>query len=267
MKVQKICTFLLSWAFLATCVANPVLYEHQEPTLSTLPDRFRIAGHEPFKRSGSAQFSKTNLQRMLELYPGEPLIIVDLRAEFHGFQNGNPIDWRLNPGPYQKDSLQYNFDRSRFDMLDQEAFFLEQKPEILSEQQLIASLKAPIQYMRIPITDHHVPSDEETDFFITWFKQLPSSAWVHFHCAGGKGRTAVLLCMIDMLHYSHLFSAQELMKKQQLLGGSTLHPSEGKVFSALEEKRYQFLCLFHQYCLETKDSFKSWSSWLASRSS
>lgn len=57
-----------------------------------------------------------------------------------------------------------------------------------------------VYYCRIPVTDHCAPSN----LALTEFGELAASsdagsAWVHFHCHGGDGRTTTFLALYDMV--------------------------------------------------------------------
>lgn len=70
-----------------------------------------------------------------------------------------------------------------------------------SEEQILnkMNLSCPVEYVRIPVTDHCMPNPEAWRKFIALCSKLiPLRDWVHFHCHGGDGRTTTFLAMYDM---------------------------------------------------------------------
>lgn len=70
-----------------------------------------------------------------------------------------------------------------------------------SEENILKTmqLSCPVEYIRIPVTDHCKPTPEAWRKFIDLCSKLvPMRDWVHFHCHGGDGRTTTFLAMYDM---------------------------------------------------------------------
>lgn len=217
------------------------------------------AGLTDVRASGSSQFSVAGLARVASA-TGRPLVVVDLREESHGFQNGRPVSWA---GPDNAANVGLSLDGVR--AAEQKALRA-LDGDVMSEKRLCK--KAGVSYVRIPVTDHRRPLDEDVDRFLKLVRRAPG-AWLHFHCKAGKGRTTTFMTMFDMVHNARRLSADEIAYRQHRLGGSNLlegTPDEGEEDSARE--RVLFLRRFHAYCRQNRDGFKtSWSRWLAGQES
>src|SRR3989442_361003 len=76
---------------------------------------------------------------------------------------------------------------------------------------------------------------------------LPADAHVHFHCRGGKGRTAVFMAMLDMLKNARSDSFETIIERQAALGAYDLRrlPEEGSPKLPWAKERWSFLSRFH----------------------
>ena len=66
-----------------------------------------------------------------------------------------------------------------------------------TERELVEANNA--AYVRLTVTDHARPLDEEVDRFILAVRALPENGWAHFHCEAGRGRTTTFMVLYDML--------------------------------------------------------------------
>jgi hypothetical protein len=139
---------------------------------------------------------------------------------------------------------------------------------ISTERQLVE--KMGFEYIRLPITDHEYPLDEEVDQIVEIVKSLPQNSWIHIHCAGGEGRSTTVMCMVDMMFNSHL-SPLEIMQRQEAIGGSHVYDPEnffaqnpGRLPIGIQ--RRDFLEMFHRYCVENPNFTESWSVWYSRQS-
>lgn len=231
-------------------------------------------GLEKLNASASRQFSENNLKYLIQELQQANILIVDLRREYHGFQEGRVVAWTAKE-PINDEKYEYNHKLSAEQIEKREQIFIEKltknsngdgSRKILTERQLAEQLG--VDYLRIPVMDHCIPTDEQIDFFVSLITSRSPETWIHFHCAGGMGRTTTFMSMLDMMHNASSFSAYEIMQRQQALGGSNVwdpqtyegqHPS--KIVRAFE--RVKLLCLFHHYCLENPTFSTSWSKWLS----
>lgn len=51
---------------------------------------------------------------------------------------------------------------------------------------------------------------------------IPKDAWLHFHCRGGRDRTTITMTIIDILQNGKNVSLENIVKRQNLLGGINL---------------------------------------------
>lgn len=244
-----------------------------------------LEGIDKLNVSASAQFTEESFQEMLKNISKKEVTVIDLRRECHGFVNGYPVAWKLKI-PVNHQEYEYNQELSADEIEEKESQFLNDlssnkefigtvnsepnvkviAESVLNERQIVE--KAGANYLRLPVSDHTWPSDEQVDQFINLVKNLPEGSWLHMHCAGGKGRTTTFLCMLDMIHNSRILGPFEIIKRQESLGGSNLWDSE-KVYKDQPAiviqrgiDRCQFLIRFHQYCLENPEFTTSWSEWV-----
>ncbi len=218
---------------------------------STLPSR---EGLEDLNVSGSAQFTYQGFQWILNEISQRggdlsSLINVDLREEYHCFFKGAPISYYI-PGNclnfgHKNDHIRQQ-EHQWIEDLKQESFItiekviekqdgllkstdqltypLENPDEISSEQKFIEEEQG-IEYVRIPIGDHTKPTPEDVEEILSFFKRIHPSQWVHFHCAGGKGRTTTLMLLYDIFcnyqRYPHL-KLIDYVLRHYLIGGINL---------------------------------------------
>lgn len=243
-------------------------------------------GLDQIRVSGSGQFSENSLKHLMTVVPSENLIVLDLRRECHGSVNGCAVSWKITGAADY--TYVYNLGLS-FEEIEAKEYKMIQdllvnnvdeyndgsktitfKTEsVLSERELVEKLGA--NYIRIPVIDHHYPSDEEADNIVYLVKSMPAGSWLHLHCAAGEGRTTTVMSMIDMMYNSSFLSPLEIMQRQRAIGGAIVYDPEGhyadrphRLAQAVE--RRDFLNLFHQYCVENPHFEETWSSWKARQS-
>lgn len=253
-----------------------------------LPKHFRMS-IDPFKpsssppsreglydlqASGSSQFSINSLQTILRKIPNNHVIVVDLRQESHGFLNGMAISWYIsrNWANRGKTLKQIQADEeSRIQKIRRwllTIMFASKKyplpilvSEVLTEEE--ATQKMGIGYYRLPLTDHLAPTNQDVDSFISFIKNLPKDAWLHFHCAAGVGRTTTVLAMYDMMRNSQKVSFEDILKRQKYLSHVDFlatPPNDWRTPFVME--KYQFLKNFYNYCKENSNFQIPWSVWL-----
>lgn len=253
-----------------------------------LPDRpISLIGLEKLKISASSQYNQADLEAFLKAYFDRNVTVVDLRRECHGFINGHIAAWKLRK-PINYQEYEYNLDLTVHEIEAKELGFLKRlinnsafecmigtKPGMLISVEKIATEREIVEragalYLRIPVLDHTKPEDEEVDQFVQFINSRKDNEWTHLHCAGGRGRTTVFSCMVDMIYNSSQLSAYEIIKRQEALGGSNLWDSEevykDEPWIVIQRgiDRCNFVCLFHQYCLENPDFKVKWSDWIKS---
>ena len=246
-----------------------------------------LVGFRQLHASGSGQFSQKSLQLMLErLNHPSNLYIIDLRQESHGFLNGIAVSWYApqdwgNKGKSlaqiqaeEKHLLQAALKKKNvtvYKILAKSGTgYISSKEPIditvesaLTEEQIAQA--DGLKYLRLPVTDHLKPESAYIDQFVSFVRELPKDAWLHFHCSGGEGRSTTFMAMYDMMRNAKDVSLNDILNRQWLLGGHRFEAlpktSNWKYQSAAE--RLEFLRLFYQYSHDNQDDFKeSWSDFL-----
>ncbi len=237
-----------------------------------------LEGLEQLKASGSGQFSEETFAKLIEclsLGEAQRLIVLDLRQESHGLINGLPVCW--TDGLYKYG----NIDKTRQEIEKDEYWRLslanqvgclvidprDQPTELAinavkTEREFIEERGH--RYIRLPVTDHNRPSDQVVDEFIQIVNCLSPDEWVHFHCRAGKGRTTTFLTLLDMMKNARAISLEDILARQQMIGGADLKSSgskQGEMKRAAEE-RLEFLNHFYVYCHQVPHFEMSWSEWV-----
>lgn len=141
------------------------------------------------------------------------------------------------------------------------------KESIYTERQLVQN--SGVHYLRLSITDHKRPTDEQVDAFLTLIKAIPHDAWIHFHCRGGVGRTSTLVLILDMIKNKGKFSMDNFIEKQKEQGGAKslfkMNPAKKhKLGDAIIRK--EFLINFYSYVNDPEGYGKqSWSFWIKNK--
>jgi hypothetical protein len=235
-------------------------------------------GLENLRLSGSSYFSKNEFREMLKQLPKNDLVILDLRAESHGYINEIGVSWytaykAVNRGMSAKqigavemEALNavlhktipvaiLNDDKS---IASKDALYADQ---VMTEKEFVESQG--VRYYRIPVADYDAPSDANIDRFLKFYRKLAANTWIHIHCEAGEGRTTTFMSMIDMLHNAENLSYDEIMTRQVLLGGQDLRSATAKDPVKKEGylRRALFTKHFYDYVKANPELVKSWNQW------
>jgi len=127
-------------------------------------------------------------------------------------------------------------------------------------------------YMRITVSDHARPLDDEVDRFIGAVRALPADGWAHFHCRAGKGRTTTFLALYDMLRNAPRVALMDIVNRQSLLAGdynllASEPPSGDEAWKAgVAADRAAFVRVFYDYAKANPNGRPQlWSEWLKAR--
>lgn len=124
------------------------------------------------------------------------------------------------------------------------------------------------RYVRLPVTDHARPSDGAVERLLEVVRGLGQLTHIHVHCRGGKGRTATLMCMLDMIRTAARLPRATIFARQSLLGEYDLRqPADpaSKKAPYIAERR-AFLDRFYDYARTNPDGRPlGWTQWLAAR--
>lgn len=232
-----------------------------------------LTGLSDLNISGGGSMSENGLKAVINATQGYKLVDIDLRQESHGLINGMAISWYgendgANAGltrdqieDDEEDKLEAIEDNDyvKFDVLPNNKSVdvgeLTNLTKVETEEDLADDLD--VKYIRITNQDHYKPTDENVDRFVDKVKDLSSDKWLHFHCRGGKGRTTTFMSMYDMMKNAKTVSYNDILKRQQLIGGSDLLTGNDEDQADPSNSRAAFLTEFYAYCKDNTDNFKT----------
>jgi protein tyrosine phosphatase (PTP) superfamily phosphohydrolase (DUF442 family) len=123
-------------------------------------------------------------------------------------------------------------------------------------------------YVRVTVTDHARPLDDEVDRFVLAVRALPENAWAHFHCEAGRGRTTTFMVLYDMLQNANRVSLEDIVRRQKILGYDydVLQASKpGDWKAPYTDDRIAFVRAFYRYAHANPNGRPQlWSEWLQS---
>ncbi|MGK0467027.1 MAG: protein-tyrosine phosphatase [Clostridium sp.] len=220
-----------------------------------------ISGLNTLNISGSQQFSQYNLPLIINsIGPSFKIIVLDLRQESHGFINGSPISWAnalndANKGLTFKQVMIDEYTKLKSIKLNVPITFYNHKnmtivPKKVEDENHLVHANS-LSYIRIPVTDGKIPTDDMVDYFVLLVKSQPKNTWLHFHCKQGIGRTTTFMIMYDMMKNSKQVSADDIINRQLLLASF----DESHIKSFNNNERIMFLQNFYEYCQEYSDDF------------
>lgn len=238
--------------------------------------------------SGSAEFTPAGLKLMIAKFSG-PVTVFDLRQEDHLFVNGEPISWMAtnnwaNVGKSNEKIVASECARAaalksgtQLDLADARVKkgTSDDAPsehvkvtKVQTEAEVVADAGA--AYVRLTVTDHARPLDEEVDRFILAVRAMPANGWAHFHCRAGKGRTTTFLALYDMLRNASHVGLEDIVNRQSLLVGDYNLLSKEKEPGAgwkagIAADRADFVRAFYQYSRANPNGHPQlWREWLKS---
>ncbi|WP_346353880.1 protein tyrosine phosphatase [Azotosporobacter soli] len=241
-----------------------------------LPSRQGLA---ELHASGSAQFSRLEFEVLQAKLPA-PLVIVDLRQESHGLLNGIAVSWYgardwANVGKSMQEVLQ----DEKIHLTEAQDSIVSIAPlnkvkradckrdlfvlSALSEEEFVK--ERGVGYFRLTVTDHLRPDDVAVELFLAFYKNLPPGTALHFHCQAGHGRTTTFMAMYDMLKNAKQVSFNDILARQQLLGGANLLQESSQEAWKIKasQERLQFLQEFYAYAAQSPT--ESWTAWSKQR--
>lgn len=234
--------------------SNAVIPTHFRKSSNKLPadisKNINLEGLDNLNISGSGQFSENELEYIKNAIGTDyDIIDFDLREESHGFINGIAVSWEnehnnSNVG-LSKDEILNDENSKIFSIkLNEPLTFYNTHREITpkntdTEESLTKKIDA--CYIRIPVTDGHLPSDEMVQYFLDSIKGIEADNWLHFHCKEGIGRTTTFMTMYDIVKNYNKVSLNDIIKRQVLLSGI----SEKDAESFYSGSHYKFLENFY----------------------
>lgn len=222
-----------------------------------------VNGLDDLNISGSQQFSKFNIDLILNfIHTSLPITDIDLRQESHGFVNGLPIsfankDNNANKGLTKDEILsKEQLDLNSINLNNSLTFYnhpnITITPTEVETESKLTKDKA-LSYIRVPVTDGTLPTNEIVDYFVKIVQQSPENSWFHFHCKEGIGRTTTFMIMYDMIKNYKVVSAKDIIDRQISLADFDEHAIQ----DLSSDRRIAFLQNFYEYCKENGDIFKT----------
>ena len=244
-------------------------------------------GLADLRASGSGEFTDDGLKLLLARTRG-PVTIFDLRQETHVFVNGLPVSWYAtrdwaNVGRSQ-DAIEAD-ESARVESLKPGSKIVVRpgaavkKPGVTpstpqnvtvehasTEREFVKPNHA--AYVRVTVTDHCRPLNNEVDGFVLAVRALPENGWAHFHCEAGLGRTTTFMVLYDILRNAARVPIEDIVRRQQLLGYNydVLGPAPATNWKApYVEDRIAFVRAFYNYAHANPNGRPQlWSEWLNS---
>jgi protein tyrosine phosphatase len=247
MKIRLIISLLFFTSTASQTMAQKaslLTFDKSEITKDGMPRNFRDLSIIGINAIASAQFSEDELQKLRQKYLNEKIVIVDLRQESHGFINGKPVLWRsyfekINQNKEISEILSDEKSRLNAAKKDHEivinevvkrdkesGWYEDVAPKIVTVNQAISekdlAQKNGFEYQRFSIRDFDIPKEKEFSRMINFIKNLPEDKKIYVHCAGGRGRTAMFLVILDIIKNGKKVELEEIFKRQNKLGGARL---------------------------------------------
>lgn len=227
-----------------------------------------LSGLDKLNISGSQQFSEYSLPLLIKsIGTPLPITVYDLRQESHGFINGAPVSWKnkyndANKGLTKEQVLKDESNKLKSIKLNTPISFYNH-PEItmvptkVEDENKLTNSQA-LSYIRIPVTDGKIPTDDMVDYFVELVKAQPKDSWFHFHCKEGIGRTTTFMIMYDMIKNSKEVTSKDIINRQlQLAKFDASHIS-----SFTNPERTNLLENFYKYTKEAGKEFNiKYSDW------
>lgn len=249
MKLKNLIIFLscltleTSGAFADT--ASLLTFDKSEITNDGLPHNFRDLSIFGINAIASAQFSEDELKKVRKKYPGEKIVILDLRQESHGFINGKSVLWRsyfetINHGKTVSEIISDEKSRLKIAKKDKEIVISEVverdrsngwyktiSPKIVTVNKVIIEKELAREkgfgYQRFPVRDFDKPDEKEFARMVHFIKNLPADEKIYVHCSVGKGgRSGMFLVAFDIIKNGKKTSLDEIFKRQNALGSAKL---------------------------------------------
>ncbi|KTD20664.1 hypothetical protein [Legionella londiniensis] len=218
-----------------------------------LPKRFRVIDSRGLKAIASGQFSERQLV-YIKNQLNEPVVIIDLRQESHGFVNGYPVSWYAakNQANLHKpqETIQAEEQRLLSSLADKKSLLIEEikaksksgeiqtrplftlKPERIESEQALAA-RLGFGYKRFYVTDHRPPTKSQVHELQEFISTVPEDTWIYFHCRGGSGRTTAFVLLYDIFKNGQSLPLSALFKLHHEKGGKDLRLLP-------EKKSYQY---------------------------
>ncbi len=228
---------------------------------NTHTTKINTAGLENLRASGGSKIVFYELNWYLKNTKG-PKYILDLTGGKTKYYHDLP-DF---PFLYSKHESKFKYILRRLLIMQS----LELDTNSLKSEQAVSEQYGYIYNKDVFIGGKSVPDAETLDKFLEFLKTLPKDAWLHIHCDKGKGRTTVMMTVLDIIRNGHQLSLEDIVERQYLMGGVNLFDTnaweKGTYTPEQLAKRRDFLKEFYRFTHDPEGyGTVSWSSWCAER--
>jgi len=244
-------------------------------------------GLADLRASGGGEFTADGLKLLLARTRGF-VTVFDLRQETHVFVNGLPISWfathdwanvgRTLAAIETDEAARVQSLKPGKEIVVRPGAAVKKPGVTPSTPQNVTVEHASTEhdvveannavYVRLTVTDHARPLDEEVDRFILAVRALPANGWAYFHCEAGRGRTTTFMALYDMLRNANRVSLKDIARREQLLGYDydVLRPVGPESWKApYSVDRIDFVRVFYNYARANPGGRPQlWSEWLNS---
>lgn len=236
--------------------------------ITGMPDRYRDIPN--LNISGSAQFTKSQIENLKKSINKPNICIVDLRQESHGLVNDYAISFYdtkkvLNNGFTTEDTIKKeNSELSKIKINSTlniynktGRLFKEIIVNFVSNESSIVT-DSGMKYERFAVRDNGTPTAMVVDNFVEFIKNKPSDLHLHIHCDAGEGRTTTFMSMYQAMMNETNLSLDQILAYQYNIGGIILTDNKD---------RAEFLKEFYNYVLENKGNNYQvpYSTWIISK--
>lgn len=208
------------------------------------------------KASGGTMPRFFDLKRLL-YHVKDPIIIVDVKCEKHGYVRGVPTVFFGYGVPNH--GIKHLLRRLLWTGTSQECEDL-----VVSEEE--EASKFGYGYKSVNIGSKFTAADKNIDDIVDFLNAVPKETWLHVHCTRGRGRTSMILAMLDIMRNAPQVSLIDIIKRQHLLGSVDLFNTEvwknGTYYKKQLETRKKFIIDFYDFVCQRKvGGIQKWSEW------
>jgi len=291
MKVTRIFSHkktCLSVLFLALLVGFFLFLSQEKSSIlnfrtctdSLKPSRFSpsLEGLRELRCSASGRLSANKIEKYFQRLPSK-VYVVDVRAEEEYYVNGISAGWlgirylknRLEDRLYTTPFWETPFHHLKWvwrRLINLHSIATPPPHQMQSEEQFLKSLGH--EYFCFAGQRHMVHSNEMVQEFIVFLDALPEGAWLHFHCATGRGRSTIFMILYDIYRNAKRVPLNDIILRQHLLGGENvldvaLRP-KGTWTQASLFKRKKLVEDFYAYMVDPNGYGKQpWMAWIKAR--
>ncbi len=219
-------------------------------------EKVDLTGLREIRASGGYLPRFPTLVRKLQ-HIKEKKIIVNAESELTEYIKGLPIT--LLGYKKSKPELKHYVRRLVFTSTIKEC------PELISSGNQEASQYGFIHKNLVIGSRSPVPP-QNIDNIVTFFDDYAPNYWIHFHCTHGKGRTSMLLVMLDIMKNAPKVALKDIIKRQHFLGSvdlaDTVRWLKGGYTIEMLENRKKFIEDFYTFvCQRKAGGIARWSDW------